>query len=285
MITFSRIGTMGRFGNQLFQYAALKSLALTKRYDVCLPPIADRVWHSQECLLPYLNIPDRFMLTTSNRVVDESSAYNDSFFDTPDGVDLAGYFQDIRYFLPHLTDLKQYVSVRTDTPPYTAANKIFNDTANRRKHSKIISLHIRLGDNIFMSPQKDTCEGIMLGSPYRNYLSNAIDYFGDADYFVFAGGSRDTKEGQHDRDLNVARQLLSRYNRNFIYSVGNGTLEDFRLMEMCDANILSPFTTFGLWIGYKADQAKPVIVPIDYFMGTEPTLQHRQLYLDHWIRM
>ena len=285
MITFSRIGTMGRLGNQLFQYAALKSLALHNRYEACLPPVADKVWHSQECLLTQLNIPDKFEDCGSKCKYDEPASYSAAFFGTQDNVDLDGYFQDVRYFERFLPEIKNYVSLNKATAAFTNAGSYRQLIEPQRKHSSIVSLHLRLGDNIFMSPQKDTCEAIMMGYPMQNYLKNAIDHFGDVDYFVFYGGSRNTKEGYDDRDFVAAKQILSSFDRDFIFSSGNGTLEDFQLMQDCDASILSPFTTFGLWVGYLAAANKQIAAPVDYFMGSEPQYAHRKMYLDHWIRM
>jgi len=285
MITFSRIGTMGRFGNQLFQYAALKSLALTNNYEMCLPPTDTKIWHNQECLLKHLNIPEEFKEVKTGCTVEEASTYTDGFFQTPDNVDIAGYFQDVRYFEQHLPQIRKCVGLNANSNTFASAHHKFEAIAPSRKHSKVVSLHLRLGDNIFMSPQKDTCEAVMMGDPLKNYLDRAFEYFGNADYFVFAGGSRDVKEGQHDRDLTAAKQILAEYRYNFIFSSGNNTLEDFKLMELCDGSILSPFTTFGLWVGYLAKPVKSIVAPKDYFMGTEPDLLHRRLYLDNWIKM
>ncbi len=38
MIGYDRLGTNGRFGNQLFQYAALRGIAKRHGYDWCIPP-------------------------------------------------------------------------------------------------------------------------------------------------------------------------------------------------------------------------------------------------------
>ena len=37
MIGFDRLGKNGRFGNQMFQYAALKGIAKKNNYDFCMP--------------------------------------------------------------------------------------------------------------------------------------------------------------------------------------------------------------------------------------------------------
>jgi len=37
MVTFTRLGQLGRLGNQLFQYAALRALSLKNGYDCYIP--------------------------------------------------------------------------------------------------------------------------------------------------------------------------------------------------------------------------------------------------------
>lgn len=38
MIGFNQIGTMGRLGNQMFQYAALKGIAANRGFEYTIPP-------------------------------------------------------------------------------------------------------------------------------------------------------------------------------------------------------------------------------------------------------
>ncbi len=60
MITFYELGQLGRLGNQLFQYAALKSLGLEKGYEVMIPNPSTRTWHGQECRLNNFNIKSSY---------------------------------------------------------------------------------------------------------------------------------------------------------------------------------------------------------------------------------
>jgi hypothetical protein len=55
MITNIHLGVDGRLGNQLFQYAALKSLSLHTGNECVLPNLTDRLWHGQSCLLDNLH--------------------------------------------------------------------------------------------------------------------------------------------------------------------------------------------------------------------------------------
>ena len=38
MISFNNLGNLGRLGNQMFQYAAVKGIAKKMGYDYCIPP-------------------------------------------------------------------------------------------------------------------------------------------------------------------------------------------------------------------------------------------------------
>ena len=56
MITFSKLGELGRLGNQLFQYAALRGLSLKNNYEIFLPNLKIAEWHGQKCLLEEFNM-------------------------------------------------------------------------------------------------------------------------------------------------------------------------------------------------------------------------------------
>ena len=38
MLEFNHIGSLGRLGNQMFEYAALRGIAARHSYDWCIPP-------------------------------------------------------------------------------------------------------------------------------------------------------------------------------------------------------------------------------------------------------
>ena len=61
MITFSKLGEAGRLGNQLFQYAALKSAGLRRGYEVRIPDPNEMEWHGQKCLLNNFNLDCNYL--------------------------------------------------------------------------------------------------------------------------------------------------------------------------------------------------------------------------------
>jgi hypothetical protein len=62
VIGFNHIGTIGRFGNQMFQYAALKGIAASRGFDYTIPPEDPRVQIDNYGLL------EAFELTTNKNV-------------------------------------------------------------------------------------------------------------------------------------------------------------------------------------------------------------------------
>jgi len=58
MISFSHLGEYGRLGNQLFQYAILKSVQNKTGFEIVLPKdINVRNWHGQQCLMGNFKLP------------------------------------------------------------------------------------------------------------------------------------------------------------------------------------------------------------------------------------
>jgi hypothetical protein len=100
MISFNNLGNMGRLGNQMFQYAALKGIAKHKGYWYSIP--------KQNDLVNCFNIP----LTLDNKnyktkLVD-TFEFDESFFNTcEDDIDIAGYFQTEKYFKHIENEIRQ----------------------------------------------------------------------------------------------------------------------------------------------------------------------------------
>ena len=52
MLAFNQLGNLGRLGNQMFEYAALRGIAAKHGYDWCIPPyIMHRVLRTIVCTI------------------------------------------------------------------------------------------------------------------------------------------------------------------------------------------------------------------------------------------
>ena len=54
MIGFNALGQLGRLGNQMFQFAALKGIARHHGYQFCFPPSENKnEWTDHQLLIPF----------------------------------------------------------------------------------------------------------------------------------------------------------------------------------------------------------------------------------------
>ena len=281
MITFDKLGTHGRFGNQLFQYAALKSLALKNNYKVVLPALAGKEWHGQQCLFGGLRVEEEQSDSAKGQIEYQEAdgySFNPNFFSTPDNSNLFGFFQNKEYFKEYLEQLKVSFSVKDEI--LQRVERKFSEVAGLREHEKITSLHIRLGDLL-----DGKYNDVVLKGDHSSFIEKSIDMFsGDSDFLIFTGGSRDSL-GQQRGDVKTLKSYFQKFRGNFIFSENNDTLTDFELMKMCDNHILSPLSTFSLWVGYLAEQEKQVVVIKDYFLGVYNKRGSDSLYLDNWTKI
>jgi len=123
MITFYELGQLGRLGNQLFQYAALKSLGLERGYEVKIPDPKTRTWHGQQCLLSNFNIESDYftnkdLQTLSYSYSEPSHEYYDhDFLTLPDNVNISGTTSGPS---DTGTNAQGSSSTNTNLPPYHA---------------------------------------------------------------------------------------------------------------------------------------------------------------------
>ena len=118
------LGAIGRLGNQMFQYAALRSIAKKHNYEYCLP-INPRLNNED------FNLFDCFLLdnelranTNFYKIILEDLGFNeDIFYKCPDNIDLYGYFQDVKYIENNSEDIKKcFVYINTQ-PLWSEENR------------------------------------------------------------------------------------------------------------------------------------------------------------------
>ena len=100
MLAFNGIGSLGRLGNQMFEYAALRGIAAKHGYEWCIPP-------SNRKGIENYSLHECFKLSSETKedVMEVQYAqephfhFSQELFDQcPDNVSLHGFFQSWRYF-------------------------------------------------------------------------------------------------------------------------------------------------------------------------------------------
>ena len=152
MIGYDRLGTNGRLGNQMFQYASLRGIAANNNLEFCIPP-EDTVTHANYGLFDCFNLPNAKhhqligpqapMFAAHPDSLDEPGFEFDEqlFNNCPDNVNIDGYRQTEKYF-KHIED-----SIRED---YQFKDEIYQPCKEYMDQfdGNIALLHIRRGDNV-----------------------------------------------------------------------------------------------------------------------------------------
>lgn len=277
MITFLELGQYGRLGNQLFQYAALKSLSLSKGYQIKLPKnLYERSWHSQKCLLSKFNITfesledrDIYNLKTYDQyqVTGSAQSFDPNFFELDDNTNLAGYYQNLKYFHHHSDLIKNDFKLNDEIQ-----KKSKDYLKNKIGHTKpIVSVHIRRGD---YAPHSDQ-------NLIKTHIEKCISFFNDeVNFLLFTGGST----GVGENNIDDVQYLKDNYlKNNFYYSETNNPIMDFCLMSKCDHNIISHGSTFSWWAAYlNENKDKKVFAPKNPD-SVDQSVVYDCFYPDDWI--
>ena len=263
-ISFNMLGHHGRLGNQMFQYATLKSIATKHGYDFTIPPSSFLdSWHDHQlfegfelCGLPKENI--RYN-QTNNRVEEGYFHFNQELYEQcPDNVDLFGYFQTEKYFSEIAEDVKKDFTFKENI--LLVAQEYRNSIDNK----EVISLHIRRGDYV-NQPWHGCCP--------LEYYQKGLSMLDDSiPVIIFT-----------DDPKWVLEQPMFDSDR-FYVSQGNSNLFDMCLMTLCDYHIIanSSFSWWGAWLS----NSKKVIVPRRWF-GPPLSEQNdtKDLIPDRWIKI
>jgi hypothetical protein len=241
MITFNNIGHYGRFGNQMFQYATLYSLAKTRKYThgVPLQTKSEDEYHNfclPECF-PNLSAKDSTGLQQIYKIKEKTFEYNSGIFGLLDNTDIAGYFQTEKYFADYKMHLQREFDFNQDIK--AKANDIRSLT-----REPVISLHIRLGDYLKVSDVHPVCE--------KSYYLEALNQLPD-DLLIYIFSD----------DIEMAKQIFSDLKRKMVFVENTDKYIDMCLMNMCNYHIIanSSFSWWGAWLS----NSKKTIAPAKWF--------------------
>jgi hypothetical protein len=271
MITNTHLGIEGRLGNQLFQYAALKSLSLHNKYRCVLPPLSSRDWHGQRCLLDNFNLSCEYTedFSSLEYLYEEPhiDVFDENFYNTPDNTSVRGFFQNIKYFEKYKEEIIKELTPLPDT--YNKAKEILSKYRQKYPDSELVAVHIRRGDNVDVNTEfgnRMFGQGIHLApdSVWGGYIIEAKKVFAGkkVKYLLFTGGSRDNDD---TGDLKWVSHNFD--NTGHILASTSDVLLDYSLISLCDHNILCHVTSFGWWAAYiNSNPNKIMVAPRDYFM-------------------
>jgi hypothetical protein len=242
-ISFNMLGHHGRLGNQMFQYATLKSLAYKNNYDFTIPPSDFRdPWHDHQLLdgFELYSLPkENVRYNNVQQRLSEQHFHFDSvvYENCPDNVDIFGYFQTEKYFVSIKDDVKKDFTFKDNIR--TPAKEYFESIES----DSVISLHIRRGDYV-----NQPWHGCCSLEYYQEALSSMSP---DLPVIIFSD----------DPEWALNQELFE--SDRFYVSQGNSNLFDMCLMTFCDHHIIanSSFSWWGAWLS----DAKKIVAPRRWF--------------------
>jgi len=272
MITFTSLGDLGRFGNQLFQYAALKAVAHRTGFEPKIPDPSTLVCQSQKCYFENFNIDCAYLTAEDYSLIDgrfiepNHSFYFPQVFDIADNTDLYGYFQNYRYFKDIEEQIREEFTIKEEfsaqAAKYLASVKNTGDPS-----AEIVSVHMRRGDWI----EEQMVEGeyqyvdfygngdeLSKDSKFGKYFYPALEVFSDRNvkFLVFSGGS---KSGDTHNQSDIEWCKTNFNGDRIYYSEGNSDLVDFEIMRQCEHNITCHMTSFGWWAALLNENPNKIV--------------------------
>jgi hypothetical protein len=259
MITFSKIGTYGRFGNQMFQYATLLAIAKSKGYDYGVPYQHKSSNEFFDFCLPEafcnLSAKDSSDIVVPNKAIERGFPYSSGFFGIQDNTDICGYFQTEKYFKDYKNDILK---------EYTFKKDILEKAHDMRDLTKkdAISIHLRLGDYLHLQHVYPICS--------LEYYQEALTKLPD-DILIFVFSDEPEK----------AETYFKSFNRKMVFSDGTDKYVDMATMSLCDYHVIanSSFSWWGAWLS----NSKKTIAPSRWF-GSAPNAPKdwRDIYCKEW---
>mgnify|MGYP003393751404 CR=1 FL=1 len=286
----------GGLGNQMFQYALGRRLALHHGMELLLDlsffDLKDRTHTPRPFELDVFNVKYRraevaelrpFLQARASRIrrvrdrLFPSLANHPSFteqgfgFDPraltlPDNIYLDGYWQSENYF----KDIE--AALRADftaAGPPNGANTVM---ADRIRGANAVSIHVRRGDYA-NDPTTHAHHGLCDHDYYVSAAQQTLRTHPDAAFFIFSDDAAWARENlRFDAPMTVVD-----------HNNGLTSFEDMRLMSLCKHHIIanSSFGWWGAWL--NPDPTKMVIAPRQWFR--DPGIDTRDLLPATWTRL
>lgn len=285
---------IGGLGNQMFQYASARALALRKGVPLKLDVSgfatyglhqgfelshvfnidtdiaeSDDVrkilgWQSRPRIRSLLSWP-RFSLLRSNKLIIEPSFhYWEKINEVPDNCYLKGYWQTEKYFNDAAAD------IRRDFVFHNPLNDKNAESASLISEVNSVSLHVRRGDYVSDARTAET-HGLCSIEYYRAAIQLVLARVPNAHFFIFS-----------DDVCWVRKNLPLDLPTNYIdHNQGRQSFNDMRLMSLCKHNIIanSSFSWWGAWL--NANHNKIVVAPSRWFNSAQHDT--RVLYCRDWV--
>ena len=285
---------IGGLGNQMFQYAAGRALALRLGVQLKLDTrdfsgyplhqgfelrklfdsnveIASKDdlkvvlgWQKAKLVQRILKRPQLKRFRCKSYVIEPSFNYWAGINTLKENIYLDGYWQSEQYFAEFADKIREDFTFKLplSNQNFCIAKKISQVNA--------VSLHVRRGD--YISNKKNAFIGVCSLEYYKVAIKRIKNQVNNPVFFIFSD------------DINwVKNNLVLDKTTVFVsHNLGSESYNDMRLMSLCKYNIIanSSFSWWGAWL--NTDPNKIVIAPKQWFANGQDT---SDLMPENWLKM
>ncbi len=294
------IKIIGGLGNQLFQYASAKAIALRSGTVLKLDTSDFATYEPHNYSLQHFNINediatpeeinqykkypifierqpeavkkiikklklDQALLAFGRYIKDDAFVYNPKLHVIKDGAYLDGYFASEKYFVDIRDVLKKEFTLKVNL------GKEGKEIADQIKLlENPVCLHIRRGD-FANNPVQSKFHGICPIEYYHEAVKIIASKATNPHFFIFSDSIEWVKEN-----------FKIDYPMTFIGQGASKNYEDITLMSLCKHHILSN-STFGWWGAWLAERKnQTVVAPKKWF---NKPIDIKDLMPDWWIKI
>ena len=282
-LAFNQIGNLGRLGNQLFEFAAVRGIAARHGYDWCIPPFSREGienYSIHNCFKLESVTDERQNVIDHYQYVQERCFHFDEglFEGCPDNVSLHGFFQSEKY-LKHISD-----EIRKDLTFHDEHLGPCSEMMQSLEGQEPIMLHVRRGNPNLVDPRGFKWAYTQCASQHPpqtlEYYEEALAEFDDEQpVIVFSDSPEWVKEQEF---FASDRFMISEPEE--VYGDGSYTpYTDLCLMSLCSHAIIanSSMSWWGAWL--QTNPNKKVIAPSNWFGPAYADKNTKDLYCPEWI--
>ena len=278
-ISYNQLGSNGRLGNQMFQYAGLRGIASHRGFDWLIPrpeSYGDSNYGLFDCFEMSSVNEKNFGHLNAQSIATGQFHFSQEFFDNcPDNVNLHDYFQSSKYFSNIEDQIREDFTFKADI--LNPCQEIMSDLESP------IFIHVRRGDYVNSQNAHPVCP--------VEYYKEALTHFDDeVPVLVF---SDDIDWCQEQELFAGDRFMLSEYNERYPQSCDtndgrqNALIPyfDMCMMTLCSGGIManSSMSWWGAWL--ISNPTQPIVAPKQWFGEQYKDYNMNDLRPEEWIQV
>ena len=276
-ISYNRLGSNGRLGNQMFQYAGLRGIAAKHGYSWLIPPpdnYGDSNYGLFDCFEMSTVTAKNFGYNKGvQNVATGCFHFNEQFFQAcPDNVNIHDYFQTEKYF----KNVEKVI--RKD---FTFKKEILDPCKEIvSQFDNPLFLHVRRGDYVNQPENHPVC-------PISYYERALEDFPEDTPVFVFSDDLEWCREQFTDD-----RFLISDENMKYDHTAdtNDGRVQSFVpyydlcMMSLCSGAIIAN-SSMSWWGAWLQNGRGKVIAPKPWFGPRYNDYDMSDLIPNNWVEL